>query len=190
MSLLDLDPRWRRFNDTDYTCPCCGQSFGGVFDIAYDHPACWPHDALSDSGQDVLQVGEDKLSADLCRLGAHRFIRCVLPLPIRGCDERFYFGPWASVAPETFDRYVTAWHQDDWSGFPQNLGWLANELPGFESDGAVACDLITGDGDARPGLRVHQGPLAEAQGGGISFDQLLDIYAATGTDLRPHLRGA
>ena len=30
-------------------------------------------------------------------------------------------------------------------------------------------------------------PLKQAQAEGISFDKLLDIYAAAGSDLRPHL---
>ena len=49
MNLLDLDARWRRFNDANRACPCCGQTFSGIFDIGFDHPDCWPHGALRDS---------------------------------------------------------------------------------------------------------------------------------------------
>ena len=103
MSLAE-DPRWQRFNDASRPCPCCGQTFSGVFDIGFDHPDPWPHGNRSESGQDVLAVGTDSLGADLCRLGEHRFIRCVLHLPIIDSDQSFAFGPWGSVNPKNFDR--------------------------------------------------------------------------------------
>lgn len=187
MNLLDLDARWRRFHDADRACPCCGQTFSGIFDIGFDHPDGWPHDARADSGQDVLQIGADKLSADLCRWDDHRFIRCTLPLPIRGSDEVFHFGVWASVHPDRFDDYVNAWQSDDWSGFPGCFAWLMNALPGFDVDDPIAGDLRPGDDGQRPTLHAHDGPLAKAQEDGISFDDLLDIYDATGNDIRPHL---
>lgn len=186
MSLLALDSRWRRFNDESRTCPCCGQSFNGIFDIGFDHPDTWPHEALRDSGETELQVGEDRLSADLCRVDEHRFIRCVLPLPLRGSDEHFCFGAWASVKPENFYRYI-----DDAVGeaeeFEGCFAWLMNDLPGYESEDPIACDLVPGHEGQRPTLKVHAGPLADAQKEGITFDQLLDIYAASGNDIRPHL---
>ena len=40
----------------------------------------------------------------------------------------------------------------------------------------------------RPELYIHQEhPLGLAQRDGITLDQLLDIYAASGNDLRRHL---
>ncbi len=187
MNLLDLDKRWQRFNDADRVCPCCGKTFGGVFDIGFDHPLTWPHENRADSGLDVIEVGDDKLSADLCRVGEDRFIRCVVLLPIRGSDESFAFGAWGSVHPDSFARYVEAWNADNWSDFEGCFAWLANDLPGFESEEPIACNLSVGDGSHRPSLQAQDGPLKEAQENGISFDDLLDIYAATGNDIRAHL---
>ena len=62
---LASDPRWQRFNDTSRPCPCCGRVFSGIYDLGCDHPDPWPHGYLSESGQDVLSVGTDTLSADL-----------------------------------------------------------------------------------------------------------------------------
>lgn len=186
--LLALDTRWRRFNDETSACPCCGQSFSGVFDVGYDHPDCWPHGGLRDSGKDLLQVGEDKLTSDLCRWDDHRFIRCILPLPIKGSEDVFNFGVWGSVVPENFYRYI-----DDATGeapgFEGCFSWLMNDLPLFETEERIGCDLTPGPEGHRPILTAQDGPLATAQAEGISFDQLLDIYAATGTDIRPHLNG-
>lgn len=186
MNLLDLDARWRRFNDESRKCPCCGQSFNGIFDIGYDHPDCWPHGPLTETGTNALHVGEDRLTSDLCRWQEHRFIRCVLSLPIRGSDEVFNFGPWASVHPDTFYAYLSD-ATGEANGFEGGFAWLMNDLPGFENDEPIPCNLRPGPEGQRPNLMAQEGPLAEAQATGISFDQLLDIYAATGTDIRPHL---
>lgn len=186
MSLLNLDARWRRFNDENRACPCCGQRFSGIFDIGFDHPDCWLHGALRDSGQDELQVGEDKLGTDLCRFQEHRFIRGVIQLPVRGSDESFGYGVWASVKPENFYRYIDDATGED-PGFDGCFAWLMNALPGFDFTEPVACDLRPGGDGMRPTLHAQDGPLAAAQETGISFDDLLDIYAATGNDIRPHL---
>ena len=105
---LANDPRWQRFNDSSRPCPCCGRTFDGVFDIGYDHPDPWPHGNRAESGQDVLSVGVDELGTDLCSFGKYRFIRCVLPIPIIGTDQRFAFGPWGSVNPDNFALYVNS----------------------------------------------------------------------------------
>ncbi|WP_428928649.1 DUF2199 domain-containing protein [Marinibacterium sp. SX1] len=184
MNLLDLDIRWRRFNDEDRTCPCCGRQFNGVFDIGFDHPDIWPHGPLPD-GQVEHQVGEDKLGSDLCRLDEARFIRCILPLPIQGSDEVFHFGTWAEVTPEAFYGYIDACFGE--GPFDGCAARLANALPGIESGDETACDLAPGPDGERPRLMARGGPLKAAQEQGISFDQLLDIYAASGSDIRPHL---
>jgi hypothetical protein len=183
MTLLALDSRWRRFNDESRACPCCGQSFNGIFDIGYDHPDDWPHDGFH--GGDPVEVGDDFLVADLCRLDGRFFIRSVLSLPLRGAEDSFSFGPWAEVSKDDFRAYA-----DSFSGrhpFPGAEGILANALPLFEVDFGAAVTMTERDPTQRPFLTLAKGPLAEAQQNGISFDDLLDIYAASGTDIRPHL---
>lgn len=186
---LASDPRWQRFNDSSRPCPCCGRVFEGVFDIGFDHPEPWPHGNRAQSGQDVLSNGTDTLSADLCRMGQYRFIRCVLHVPIIGSDQSFAFGPWGSVNPENFDRYVQAELEGNLDQFEGCFAWLMNRLPGFDMDDWLPCNLVITDPGERPVLEIHDGSheLARLQEDGITFDQLLDIYAAAGQDLRPHL---
>ena len=187
MNLLDLDARWRRFNDPDRACLCCGMRFSGLFDIGFDEPDAWPYGSLRDSDAEELAVGEDKLSSDLCRLGEDRFIRCVLTLPLRGSDETFYFGAWAQVDPADFYAYLDA-SPGDGPAFAGCPGWLANALPGFDVPEALPCDLRPGGDGECPRLYAHgDTPLVTAQAEGVSFDTLLDIYAASGQDIRPHL---
>jgi hypothetical protein len=186
---LSKDPRWRRFNDNSYNCPCCERSFSGIFDIGFDHPDPWPHGHRGASGQDELIVGEDRLGTDLCRFDGHLFVRSVLYLPVRGSGERFGFGCWGSLSDENFDTYV-----EDTLGeavFEGAFSWLANSLPCFESTDPLPCNMTPGAEGQRPSLWVQEGhPLFEAQQDGISFDTLLDIYEKTGSDLRPHLSDA
>lgn len=188
MDLRD-DPRWQRFNDSKKPCPCCGRTFSGVFDIGYDHPDPWPHGNRADSGQEVLSVNKDTLSADLCRMGQFRFIRCVLHLPIIGSDQSFAFGPWGSVRPENFDTYVRHELSGTLDHYEGCFAWLMNTLPGFDFDDWLPCNMVIGEPTERPELEVHDGSheLARLQEEGITFDQLLDIYSAAGQDIRPHL---
>ncbi|MBO9477777.1 DUF2199 domain-containing protein [Shimia sp. R11_0] len=189
MSLLALDSRWRRLNDESYACPCCGRSFGGIVDIGFDHPDCWTHEALTENDTETVTVDADFLTPDLCRFEGLHFVHAVLPLPVRGSTDTFFFGVWASVAEADFKAYV----QDATSeapGFEGCAAWLMNDLPGFETTQALSCHLTAPETPVeRPRLMVQDGPLAQAQAEGISFDHLLDIYAASGTDIRPHLMG-
>lgn len=187
MSLLALDARWKRFNDESRACPCCGRQFSGIFDLGFGAPKGWEHGDLPE-GEEVLQAGDDFLTADLCKMGEARLVRALVPLPLRGSDEVFHFGAWASLAPEKARAYVAASEQNDPSLFEGGFAWLANDLPGFESDDPIACNLWPDpDPRMRPHLKAQSGPLKAAQDNGISFDELLDIYAASGEDIRPHL---
>ncbi|MDX1780360.1 MAG: DUF2199 domain-containing protein [Thalassovita sp.] len=187
MSLLDLDARWRRFNDPDRSCPCCGQSFSGVFDLGFDHPSTWPHEPRED--QAFVKVGEDQLSPDLCREGEDRFIRVVMSFPIQGSDEMFHMTPWVRLEPAAFYAYLDTFDGQDAPAIDECPAELANVLPGFEAETETPLPLmlIFPGAEVRPVATALSGPLAEAQEHGISFDRLLDIYAAFGQDIRPHL---
>ena len=183
MNLLDLDPRWRRLNDPDWACPCCSVSWGGVFDIGYDHPDLWEHAPRGD--QDLVEAGSDRLTAELCRAGDHRLIRVTLMLPVRGSGETLGIATWAEPPEEVFFAYF-----DTLSGAPAPapcIAALGNDLPGFATDEPLLGQLDFGDGSARPVFTADSGPLAKAQQDGIGLDDLLTTYAASGNDIRPHL---
>lgn len=185
MSLLALDARWRRLHDETRACPCCGRRFSGLIDFAFAMPDAWPHDAPTPKAPEVV-VGEDRLSADLCRLDQDRFLCAILSLPVRGSDEAVHFALWTAVAPDLFYAYLDA-ASGTGPDFAGGTGWLMNDLPGFESDEPLACTLRPGAPGERPQIALTDGPLAGLQQDGISFDALLDLYAALGNDIRPHL---
>ncbi|MCW8843680.1 MAG: DUF2199 domain-containing protein, partial [Rhodobacteraceae bacterium] len=183
--LLALDARWRRLHDEARSCPCCGRRFSGLIDFAYAHPDAWPH-AEPTPDTPVIAVGADRLSPDLCRLGEDRCLCALLSLPVRGSDEAVHFALWVAVAPETFYAYLEA-ATDDRAAFHGGQGWLMNDLPGYASEDPIACTLIPGGPGERPRIAVSDGPLATLSAEGIGFDALLDLYAALGDDIRPHL---
>lgn len=164
MSILMLDARWRRLMD-----------LGGPVDIGFDEPEDWPHGERGDAP--VLAAGDDKLASDLCRLADRRFLRVVIEVAILGSDERAWLAPWAEVDHPTFYAYVA--HATDGADAPEPaIGTLANDLA-LAGIGA-ALDL-TFPPEARPAARL---PAFAAP---LSFDALLDLYAALGQDLRAEL---
>ncbi len=164
----------------------------GVFDIAFDHPDCWAHGNRASQGIDSITVGEDRLDADLCRFGDKYFIRCVLHLQIIGAETDFSFGVWLSAAEDDFLGYVSAWRDNDYANLDGWAGSLANDLPGFPGLAGIDCHAIIRDPEKRPEIIVPSDchPLALAQRIGITFDQLIDIYEASGHDIRRHLTDA
>lgn len=202
--------------DRSYACACCGQTYGGLFDIAFDHPDPWPHGALRDTGQAVLTVGADSLGTDLCEVEGQGYVRGSLPLALDGTDQVFSFGVWVSLHRDNFRTYAASFvpqkQRSDtgalgWlcrtladrlapkrpaSPLPDCFGWLSNYLPGVDVLEFLPCDVVFQGDHTRPTIWVHEEahPLAAMQRQGISFDTLLDIYAKSGTDLRPHLGAA
>ncbi|SEQ40854.1 DUF2199 domain-containing protein [Thalassovita taeanensis] len=185
MSLLALDARWRRFNDPARKCPCCGQSFSGVFDIGFDHPDGWPHAPRDD--QPFVKSGEDQLAPDLCRHGDHRLIRAVLTLPLQGSDDAVHLSLWVRLDPADFYAYLESWDTGDETPLPDCPGVLDTTVPGLSPATPTACMLTFPAKGQRPTITANDGPLREAQTLGISFDHLLDLYAACDQDIRPHL---
>lgn len=184
MSLLALDARWRRFNDPDRACPCCGRQFSGVYDISYDHPAHWPHAERGD--QPFVKAGDDQLTADLCRVGDTRLLRAVLSLPIQGADDVIHLTPWVAVPDETFYAYLDTSDSDTAPLPPAAPAVLDNDVPTLAQTG-TALTVHFETRESLPRIATPEGTLANALQNGLSFDQLLDLYAACGDDIRPHL---
>ncbi|MCT4608162.1 MAG: DUF2199 domain-containing protein [Pelagimonas sp.] len=184
MSILMLDARWRRFNDPQRVCPISGRQFSGIFDLGFDQPEDWPHGPRGD--QDLLEVGQDRLTGDLCRLDGRYFLRGTIYLPVRGADDSFAFGAWAEVSFDTFKAYLETFETAD-APFANHEAMLATPLPGFDDSLGATLTLSLPDPDQRPAMTAQFDALAEAQEDGISFDDLLDIYALSGDDIRPFL---
>jgi hypothetical protein len=184
---LAQDPRWRRLHDRGYACPCCGRRFEGLFDIAFERPDTW-EGAPAPLPNGALALDRDILTEDFCVQGPHRFVRCILPLPVQGAEERFAFGLWGTIKPDCLPEVVARFDDGTQGALGPYFSWLGNRLPGTDAS-PVRASMHMQDNRQRPILMIEDEahPYFARQREGISFDELLDIYAACGTDLRPHL---
>ena len=150
-------------------------------------PDAWP-------GPDTLQpnsaVRKSKhfLSEDFCVLnGEHHFVRCRLPLPIVGSQgATFGFGVWSSLSAKNFQTYVTLFGRRKIPGSNPWFGWFSNGLIGYPDTFNLKCHVHPQQLRQRPLIELEptDHPLAVEQRDGISFDRLLEIYAANGHDIR------
>lgn len=186
---LEQDKRWQRFNNPDRACPCCGRQFAGMFEIEFGHPEQWRHQSLRVSGQSTLEIGGDRLTEDLCQVGDSFFIRASLELPLLGSDQPLTYSPWVGVTVDNFKLHLESRQSGDFSGFSECNGWLMNYIPGWDQNNWLPASLGFSSEAPRPKLTVfpHHHPLAAAQRNGVDFDRVLDLFAAAGHDIRPHL---
>ncbi|MDG3040411.1 DUF2199 domain-containing protein [Roseicyclus marinus] len=182
------DPRWSRLLGQSGACRCCGMAFNGLFDVQYSAPEAWPHGDEPEDNAAIVRDDADCLTEDFCRLGNYRFVRANLLLRIRDTGQSFGFGVWATVRPEVFEQAID--HFD--AGVQGQIGtvfsWLSNILPNTPAKASEG-HLTFHDDRIRPSYHLDDAdnPFTADQREGIDLDRLLDIYAMTGTDLRPHL---
>ncbi|MBT8475301.1 MAG: DUF2199 domain-containing protein [Alphaproteobacteria bacterium] len=193
MRLAD-DPRWQRLNNPHFQCPCCGERHAGLFDIAFDHPDpfAMPEGGVQPNSALPATTG-DILTEDFARFGEHRFVRAVLPMTLAGTGPgpdlvQFSFGVWATLAPENFDAMVEAFDSRDQSHLGPYFSWLMNKLPGA-SNTPPKCTMYPQKDGQRPVLLLEDDthPFYAAQDSAITLDEVLDLYALIGHDIRPHL---
>ena len=189
MELRD-DPRWRRLLDQPRSCPSCGGTHLGIFDIAYSGPFVWdgPEEYSPNS---AVTTSTHFLSDDFCvTRDEHFFVRCVLELPIRGAGgERFGFGVWSSLARHSFKLYVESFDDQARGELGPWFGWFSNRLNGYENTLHLKCMVHPRAERQRPLIEIEPTDhlLSREQREGITLDRLLELYAAHGHDLRAAL---
>jgi hypothetical protein len=111
-------------------------------------------------------------------------------LPIRNKPgANFGFGTWSTLSPANFDRYVETFDSGKQDDLGPWFGWFSNRLKGYPDTLNLKCQVRPQAGRQRPSIELEQSEhsLAIDQRDGITFDRLLDIYAAHGHDLRAAL---
>ncbi len=184
---LANDPRWQRFNDASYQCKCCGQSFAGIYDLACNAPDVW-NGPPEQHPNHTLTEDADVLTEDFCVMGDYRFVRCILPIPIQGTEQVFSFGVWGTLSVDNFNAFCARFDDGTQGELETMFSWLSNAVPTGAPLPTPA--IISPRNDRqRPYLWIsdEEHPYFKAQDKGITFDQLLDIYAKYGNDIRPHL---
>ncbi len=187
---LNDDPRWQRLHDNTWICPCCGESHGGLFDLAVPRPDIWQDD-FDQSSESEGRYPMNKLTDDLCVVdGEHFFIRGVLQLPIINAPEYpFGFGVWSSLSKENFDLYFDSFDDKQQDHLGPWFGWFSNQLQGYPDTRNMKCRVRPQNDGQRPLIELEptDHPLSAEQQNGISLDRILDIYAENGHDMRDAL---
>jgi hypothetical protein len=178
------DDRLSQLLAKGFTCASCGERHKGLFDIAFDYPDPWNGPTEKEHNSSVRQAfdeGRDILSEDFCLMGEHRFVRCILPLRLIGTDESFALGVWGSLSQARFLEYVELFDSPNGSNFGPAFSWLMNRLPGAPN-AAVRAEMRGQDGRQRPILEIGEEdhPIFEKQFDGLTYDDLLSIYADYG----------
>jgi hypothetical protein len=168
----------------EWHCGSCAVRHDGMFDLAALSPDPWPHARDYEPNADLRMDG-DFLSEDFCVLGGqYFFVRCVLRIPVHGMDEDFGFGCWGTLKRENFEHYID--HFDTGTVPPEApfFSWLCNSLRPFDLSEPLACTMHPRAARLRPHLQVTapEHPLAVAQRGGVSPEEVLHYYAAHGHD--------
>lgn len=189
-SSSELDLRWKALEEKEWTCHSCGETHRGIIDMAFDRPLYW-------SGQDAPRPNSELnrdgtiLTEDFCVLdGEHFFIRTLLLLPLAGKPDSFFgLGFWSSLAKPNFDLYLETFDDGDQSRLGPWFSWLSNGLKGYPDCLQLKSRVFPQDERQRPLVHLDEcdHPLSLQQRDGITFEQLLDLYAANGHDVDPSL---
>jgi hypothetical protein len=184
---LNQDPRWIRFHDRNWLCPCCGMRHAGLFDLASGKPEFW-RGSDEKSPNSEARTSDNILTEDFCVLaGEYFFVRCVLQLPVVGASDVYFgFGVWATLSKKNFDTYLDTFDSGHQGGLGPWFGWFSNRLKGYPDTLNLKCHVAPREGRNRPYIELEptSHPLAIEQREGITFDRLLEIYALNGHDLR------
>ncbi len=187
---LYKDPRWIKLNKQSVQCSNCDQEHQGVFDLgSYKPDACADIEILPNKD---IHGKSDFLSEDFCIVdGEQFFIRTILPIYIQGTDDEYFcYGTWSSLSAENFKTYIESFDSGEQSALGPWFSWFSNSLKGFPETFGLKSSLVLQDDGQRPFVvfdTEESHPLVELQEDGMSFDQLLDIYAENEHDIRDGL---
>jgi hypothetical protein len=170
----------RDMSSISFECNLCHETHSGIFDLGCDGP-----DAYLNSSEEERQQ-EFKKTDDICVWHSEDFfVRCVMPIPVRGLDEYFGYGVWSSLSKENFQLYHDHWDHPASDGLGPWFGWFSNRLKLYPETLNLKCQVHLQDG-LRPLLELEPSDhrLAVDQRQGITVERLFEIYAANGHSTR------
>jgi hypothetical protein len=157
-----------------YRCPTCTDRHDGFPALAYAMPDVIF--SLPVAERDARAV----VSSDLCILDDERyFIRCVMSVPVQGCDDTIEFGPWVEVESQDFGRYAVHFNGSGHPGWVAAEGYLANAFPanGHTTLGLNCMIRVAVGKSQRPTVEVldHTHALQAEQVNGVPLPRALEI---------------
>lgn len=153
-----------------FKCPKCTAWHSELPDIGYDRP--YYATGMTDEQKSLVF-----LTSDLCVIAeTDFFIRCVLPVPIKGTGETFGWGVWSSLSEQNFLRYQSS-YDEDMSDWDPMFGYLSNQLPDYPDTLLLKLSVQPRARGLRPLLTLEptDHPLAIDQREGISLEDVLKL---------------
>ena len=113
----------------------------------------------------------------------------MIKVPVAGSAAYFSFDVCVSLKVENFDPLLRAAVVGGLDAVEPMFCWVCNALPYFDTANALPAEVSRFSQGIRSfvTLDLTCGPVALAQNQGQSFDQLLELYAASGIEVRAHL---
>ena len=155
-----------------FKCTCCGQWQNRVPDLGFHKPF------YVATMSDQERTARVRMDSDTCAIDEQQvFVRCVLPINIRGSDETFAYGVWSSLSEKSFRTYMdacTVGREDETGPF---FGWLSNRMGGYPVTLSLKVHVIPLAQGLRPRLELHDAdhPLVVEQQEGITVERLTQI---------------
>jgi hypothetical protein len=178
-----MDPRWSELRNRTWLCASCTETHHGLFDLGCAKPDFWQgsEEHLPNSS---AANATHCLTDDFCILdGEHYFIRSVLKLPLVGAPgEYFGFGVWSSLSKKNFKKYMETFDSGEQEELGPWFGWFSNRLRGYPDTLNLKCQVHPQAGRQRPSIELEPSdhPLSRDVLDGITYERLLEIYAAYG----------
>lgn len=183
-----IDPRWKMLKEHGFQCARCDELHDGLMDLASFAPDHWPGEE-SYSANALVASSTNFLSEDFCIIeGRDYFVRCVLELPLIGSGgDRFGFGVWSTLSKKNFDTYVETFDAGATEGAGPWFGWLSNNLKTYPSTLNLKCQVHPQPRRQRPLIELESTdhPLSQEFRNGITYERLLEVFAANGHVLHP-----
>jgi len=112
----------------------------------------------------------------------------VLRLPLIGAPEECLgFGVWSTLSEKNFGKYIETFDSGEQEDLGPWFGWLSNRLKGYPDTLNLKCRVHPQSGRQRPWLELEPTDhlLAKESREGITYERLINIYAAYGHSVGP-----
>lgn len=191
------DPRWTQLLQQGAACSC-GETHVGLIDLSFLQPADWDTAPAKEPNEALRWDGDFMSEEYAVREGKFFAIRCILPLPVIGCSPPATpLFVWASVEKDSLEQLIAnprpaqtnppvrfpARLANRVGGYPDTLGLMGLAFPMPDSPPL----LVLGKAEETGGA-PHQFVTEHREG--LTFDRLLEVYAAQGHDMRGAFAGS
>jgi hypothetical protein len=152
-----------------FTCKACG-AWHDERPTAFGYSLPGIVSSLSDQERAArVEQSAEQLILD----NQHFFVLGNLDLRVQGSEEILRWTVWTTLSAENFRRATELWHTSGREAEPPYFGWLANQIPGYESERFLKTLVHTGPVGIRPRIElIDEGhALTRDQKEGISAER-------------------